>query len=79
MLDGLLMTVIFFSSVTVIIWVISSGIIIECDACEDDILAINHDKINYNGIVLGSLLLSSIPSGLRIARTKVAASVQQET
>ena len=74
MFDGLLMTLIFFTAITVMSWLICSGIIIECDACEDEILAIDYCKINYNGIVLGSLVLSMIPSGLRIMGTKYGAS-----
>jgi hypothetical protein len=61
---------IFFISITVICWLISSGIIIECEACEDSIYGINYDKINYNGIVFGCLFLSMVPSGLRILRIK---------
>ena len=76
--DGLFMIIIFLASITVITWIMSSGIIIDCDACENDIRAINYYKINYNGIVFISLFLSIIPSGQRVIKRKYAASAQQQ-
>jgi len=78
-MDGLLVAIIFFTSIVAISWLISSEAFGECRACEYSHHGINYDYINYDIIVLCSLLLSMIPSIGRIMmrRTRNAASAQQ--
>lgn len=71
-LDGLLTTIVFFVAIVIICWLNSNEMIVECTACNDGTRGIHYNDINYDGIVVGSLLLSMIPSGLRLVRRKSA-------
>lgn len=74
---GLVTTMIFFISIISISWLNSNAMIVECTACNDGTRGIHYNDINYDGIIVGSLFLSMIPSGLRLMRTRKAASTQQ--
>ena len=72
-LYGLMTTLIFFVSIISISWLNSNAMIIECTACNDGTRGIHYNDINYDGIIIGSLFLSMIPSGLRLVRRRKAA------
>jgi hypothetical protein len=65
---GLVTTLIFLISIILISWLSSNAMIVECTACNDGTRGIHYNDINYDGIIVGSLFLSMIPSGLRLMR-----------
>lgn len=69
-IDGLSTLTIFFVAIIIISWLNSNRLIVECTACNDGTRAIHYNDINYDGIIIGSLVLSMIPSGLRILRRR---------
>lgn len=76
-LYGLVTALIFFVSIIVISWLNSNAMIIECTACNDGTRGIHYNDINYDAIIIGSLFLSMIPSGIRLMRRRKAASTLQ--
>lgn len=74
---GLVTTLTFLISIISICWLSSNAMMVECTACNDGTRGIHYNDINYDGIIVGSLFLSMIPSGLRLMRTRKAASTQQ--
>lgn len=76
-LYGLVTALIFFVSIIVISWLNSNAMIIECTACNDETRGIHYNDINYDAIIIGSLFLSMIPSGIRLMRRRKAASTLQ--
>jgi len=69
-LNGLTTLVIFFVSLTAVSWLDSNRMIVECTACNDGTRGIHYNDINYDGIIIFSLIISIIPTGLRILRRK---------
>ena len=69
-LNGLTTLVIFFVSLTAVSWFDSNRMIVECTACNDGTRGIHYNGINYDGIIIFSLIISIIPTGLRILRRK---------
>jgi hypothetical protein len=75
-LDGLLTTIIFFVAIVFISCLNSNAMIVECTACNGT-RGIHYNDINYDGIIIGSLFLSMIPSGLRLLRKRKQSSQQR--
>jgi hypothetical protein len=68
--DGLLTTMIFFIAIIIISWLNSNAMIVECTACNDGTRGIHYNEISYDVIIIGSLFLSMMPSGLRLIRRR---------
>jgi hypothetical protein len=69
-LNGLLTMVIFLLSITVVSWLDSNRKIVECTACDDGRRGIHYNDINYDGIIVVSLIISIVPTGLRLLRRR---------
>jgi hypothetical protein len=76
-IDALLTLIIFFIAIGFISWVVSTKMVVECTACNDGTRGIYYNDINYDGIIIASVLLSMIPSGTRLMRIVKAAITQQ--